>query len=366
LKTCLKNIDAGMPFPGRREDFESEEAWNSWRRLERLRLSQLMVAMIKFKPELARSNPSDNYSPPGMTHGRTMSTYSVGSTSTKHSSIGNRQSVFLVGSDRNDYQNSDVYDEDDEIQVGHNFTYIPPNPKRFYKRLLEYCLVSDLEIMLSPEVDDNDEVSLGILSQASVELINECALRWGIGQPYRAACFLDLVRSFYERHDVPMECVPEALQGTIKCILELELSKWPSADVSVAVLANTNSLISIRQIDFLSTVYANVFTMFLSEVYHAMDSVPNVKPSVLDPPLGVLKTLQSTGLLLRTNLDIPASLADVETQVRKASARVYATKLEELQAAPGVNRALPLLLLTDEIEKHAKLLDKRFPEPLLG
>lgn len=32
----------------------------------------------------------------------------------------------------------------------------------------------------------------------------------------------------------------------------------------------------------------------------------------------------------------------------------------------GVNRALPLLLLTDEVEKAAKLLDKRFPESILG
>ena len=32
----------------------------------------------------------------------------------------------------------------------------------------------------------------------------------------------------------------------------------------------------------------------------------------------------------------------------------------------GVNRTLPLLFLTDEIEKAAKLLDKRFPDPLLG
>lgn len=40
--------------------------------------------------------------------------------------------------------------------------------------------------------------------------------------------------------------------------------------------------------------------------------------------------------------------------------------MQEFTSAPGVNRALPLLLMTDEIEKAAKLLDKRFPEPLLG
>ena len=87
--------------------------------------------------------------------------------------------------------------------------------------------------MLSPEVDDNDEVSLGILSAPHLDLINECALRWRIGHPHRAACFLDLVRQFYERNDVPMECIPEALQAVAKVIHDTELELWFTQDVRI-------------------------------------------------------------------------------------------------------------------------------------
>lgn len=140
--------------------------------------------------------------------------------------------MFSVSGDANNGGNGfDDPEGDDVIPIGHHFTLIPPNPKKFYKRLVEYCLMSDLEVMLSPEVDDNDEVSLGILSPAHIELINECALRWRIGHPYRAACFLDLVKQFYERNDVPMECVPEALQNVTKVIQETELELWPVQDV---------------------------------------------------------------------------------------------------------------------------------------
>lgn len=124
-------------------------------------------------------------------------------------------------------------DGDDEIPVGHHFTFIPPNPRKFYRRLLEYCLISDLEIMLSPEVDDNDEVSLGILSPPHIELINECALRWRIPHSYRASCFLDIVKQFYERNDVPMECIPEALQNVAKAMDESDVDQWPIQDVSI-------------------------------------------------------------------------------------------------------------------------------------
>ena len=88
--------------------------------------------------------------------------------------------------------------------------------------------------MLSPEVDDNDEVSLGILSHVHILLIDECATRWRIGDPYRVTCFLDLVKQFYERNDVPMECIPEALQNVNKVAQEAEVSLWPTQDVRLS------------------------------------------------------------------------------------------------------------------------------------
>jgi hypothetical protein len=221
-----------MPFPGRREDFESDEAWSYWRTQETSRLSQLMLAMIKFKPELAKSTPSDHLSSSPSIGNRPTSMYSM--SAQQPGSISYRRSVILVGANSPmDGQQFQDFDEDDDVEIGHNFTYIPPNPKKYYRRLLECCLVADLEIMLSPEVDDNDEVSLGILSPAHIELINECALRWRIGQPYRSACFLDLVKSFHERNDVPVECVPEAMQAVTKTLQDTELSKWPIQDVGL-------------------------------------------------------------------------------------------------------------------------------------
>lgn len=97
-----------------------------------------------------------------------------------------------------------------------------------------------------------------------------------------------------------------------------------------------------------------------------MESLPNVKKSDVEPFLFVLETVRDSGLLDRFDVDIVARLSDVEEQVRAVSARYYEAKIHELQSAPGVNRALPLLLMTDELEKSAKLLSKRFPDPLLG
>ena len=97
-----------------------------------------------------------------------------------------------------------------------------------------------------------------------------------------------------------------------------------------------------------------------------MDSIPHLKPSEVSPYLHVLEVVRESGLLERFDVDVVARIQDVQDQVRSVAGRYYEEKNRELHSAPGVNRALPYLLMTDEIEKAAKLLDKRFPEPLLG
>ncbi|CAK5271137.1 unnamed protein product [Mycena citricolor] len=342
LKTCLKNINAGASFPGRREDFSTDSAWQNWRTAETSYLQQMVVAMVQFNPELAKSTPAERESA-----GRPVSSYSGYDAPARTTSIGSRRSLYALDSEM---MQDDVLD-DDEITVGHNFTFIPPNPKKHYKRLLEHCLLTDLEIMLSPEVDDNDEVSLGILSTPHLDLLNECALRWRIGHAYRAICFVDIVKQFYERQDIPLECIPEALSHISKVSSDTEPEEWPSADS-----------------EYLAHVYGGLFNTFLSNLYHAMDAVPNIKASEVEPFLSVLEHIRDSGLLelFGFDVDIDARLNDVQTQIRQVSGRWYDLKLQELQSAPGVNRALPLLLMTDELEKSAKLLDKRFPEALLG
>lgn len=97
-----------------------------------------------------------------------------------------------------------------------------------------------------------------------------------------------------------------------------------------------------------------------------METIPNLKVSEIQPYLNVLDHVRESGLVTRFEADISARLSDLEDRVKALSEQFYQKKIQQLQAAPGVNRALPLLLLTDELEKAAKQLDKRFPEPLVG
>ncbi|KAF8889044.1 hypothetical protein BD779DRAFT_1521688 [Infundibulicybe gibba] len=257
-KDLLKEYQCGCTFPWSPRDFDTDAAWQHWRTQESTQLQQLMVIMVQFNPELAKSTPSE-VPASFQTYIPTAGTSRNPSMSSRHSYLG---------------------------------------------------------------VDDNDEVSLGILSPPHIELLNECA----------GSLFLDLVRQFYERNDVPLECVPEALQSVTKVMHDIELDKWP-----------------IQDVEHLCSVYAGLFNR-----------------TDIEPFLAVLEHLRDSGLLERFDIDIGARVGDVQERVRQVAAHAYELKMQELQSAPGVNRALPLLLMTDELEKSAKLLDKRFPEPILG
>ncbi|KAM6493277.1 hypothetical protein JOM56_011411 [Amanita muscaria] len=356
LKTCLKHINAGASIPGRREDFDSDVGWQHWRTLETAELQQLMVAMVKANPALAKSTPSDSTpSPPPVGAPRPVSVYSVHTSESPYSPVADHASIrhVSISSRRSMYNGlgDDGAADDEDYQTGsHPFTYLPPNPRKYYKRLVDLCLQRDLDRMLSPEVPDHEEVSLGILSQPHLDLLTECATRWRIGAVYRAGCFLELVKGFYERDSIPVQCVPEALGGVMRAVGECEAEH-----------------LMIQDYEYLCNVYGSLFNVFMSQLYYAMDQLPSLKPSDLEAVIHILDHATDSGLLDKSTLGFEARFDDIRGHAREVSAGWYDTKIEAIvKGNQGVNRALPLLMMTDEIEKGEKLLRKRFGEPVLG
>lgn len=316
-----------------------------------------MVILVQFNPELAKSTPND------VLPKRTSIRGSLHNPAGRSGSISSRKSIIASPHNVIDPE-FDADEDDDEVQVGHNFTYIPPNPKKYYRRLLEMCLDTDLAAMHDPNVNDDDQVSLGILSARHIELINECALRWRISQAYRAACFLDLVKQLYERNEVPLDCVPEALGGISKVMHEISFDKWNINDVR-SLYPTQATMTDFAQAEYLVNVYGGLVSTFLASVYHSMEALPDLKRDDILHYLDVLAQVKETGLLERFDVDIVARVQDIKERVGAVGVNWYQHRIQELQSTPGVNRALPLLLMTDDIEKRAKALDKRFPEPIL-
>ena len=118
--------------------------------------------------------------------------------------------------------------------------------------------------------------------------------------------------------------------------------------------------------EYLASVYGSVFEFFLRSLYQALDDLARLKRDDIAPFLSILDKVRDSGLLETVNIDFSSRVNELADRVRIIAVHQYTEKSNEMNSQPGVNCALPLLLMTDELEKRAKLLDKRFPEPLLG
>jgi hypothetical protein len=124
--------------------------------------------------------------------------------------------------------------------------------------------------------------------------------------------------------------------------------------------------ITSRQHDYLASIFHSIHDIFIGAIYHEFDVFPQLKRSHISKFLEIIERVRETHMLDRLGVDPNSAVVPLSDRAQQLSTLFYQEKKHEFFDSAGVNRALPLLLLTDEIEKAAKLLDTRFPEPVLG
>lgn len=340
LKHCVKNINLQAAWPGRREDFDTEEGYQHWRTAELQSLSGIMMQMCKANPELLR----------------TSSTSDVFSNTTAHSSSSAPAEISSAA--ENDTHAPDAetvarsLDAEEEATFG-SFTFIPPDPKAYYRRALELCIDHDLEQIRYQ--DEEEEVSLSILSKSHVELLNECVLRWRIMAPYRVLSNLDVIKYKYDRGEVPLDCISEALSSTDRLLAESSMDHWTKADRAL-----------------LCTAYASLFHSFLRFIHEAFQDIHNVEADDVQPYIALVQELQATGLVREggtadgPKIDLEQYAEDLKDRIRIMAIHDYTAKTTDLFSGRVDNEVVPLAQLLDWIEQGAKRIDKRYPEPVFG
>jgi hypothetical protein len=341
LKRCVRNINLQAAWPARRDDFDSEEAYQTWRAQELQNLSSIMAQMCKAKPELLRTTNSRDDD---------LSVAAAAQPSAGEGSTPAGDGAAAAAEKGGDAADSAA--EDDEAALA-GFTFIPPDPKAYYRRALELCIDHDLEqIKYQPE---EEEVSLSILSRAHVELLSECALRWRLMSPFRSLANLEVVQRKHDAGEVPLDCITEALNATQLVIDESGIETWAVADRALLV-----------------RIYSALFVSFLRYITDAFQDIQNVEPSEVQPYLDLVTDLHGSGLVREGGrlelepVELDRYVEDLKDRIRIMAIHDYTAKTTDLFSQIVENEVQPLLQLLDWLEKGAKRVDKRFPEPVLG
>jgi hypothetical protein len=254
LKTCISNVNSGARYPGRREDFDSDDAFHVWRRTELDTLQQMILALAAANRDALASEESAKERAPGsrpislafapsgpqssLGHGLPSSVSNPANSPISPPHSGGWMHVRAPSLSHRPSHNSGHFDyfveasrEEEELETlslhqesegahsftsadfpaaGFDFTYIPPDPKAYYSLLLQICLSIDLEGLR--DLPPDEEVSLKILSKSNQAILSECAIRWRLSPLTRAVLFVDEIVKRFVADEIPViECVDEAL-----------------------------------------------------------------------------------------------------------------------------------------------------------
>ncbi|KAI8362653.1 hypothetical protein BD560DRAFT_484076 [Blakeslea trispora] len=177
FKKCINNVHTNQPFPGRRDDFPTTQAYENWQKKEVKQLQELMKSLMLMNPNLsiATSNETDS-----------------------------------------------------AVTESGGFAFIPNDPKNCYKYLMTICLDTDIENFSS--VPESERSKTSVLSHQSDEILRECWKTWRLSAPYRAVVYLSLVKSKYDQDQLNVEDINDALRSLDKVTKEHDFGSWATAD----------------------------------------------------------------------------------------------------------------------------------------
>lgn len=340
----------------RSEDFDTEEAYEMWKKTEYSELAQMVLNICQIYPELAKSAPSLHQN---RANGSTNNTAMTAEE--RHPGSPRR----LSESDRS---NSYIFDEpvdmsgfslggpesfsEAEPEDGEPFIFIPPEPRQCYRVLLKEALTVDLQdaYNMPPSADQSPR----LLSKQSAELLSEIGTRWRVPLISRMMLFLDVVREKFMAEELNLDTLDAAFsymkepQGSKKQTDMSSLfdrTKWTMTDY-------------VLNQQILSTIHDTL----LRNLFEQLQTCYDAKPPSIGPIMTVLEThIYDDPLFSRTPEDLDRFSYELQESLREKALEIYHDIFEQ-EIAQHEDRLefFHVLQLGRAVLKFADKIQKRY------
>ena len=241
LKIYNKNLSLNNNKTLNNEDFDLEEAYEVWKKSEAPDLSQMMLAIIQSNPELTRTNTaiSINAMSQSKRYSITRSDSNFSELSKNLSDNSDRNSASIDSS----LDVSNLSMKDDMMRAPEGdipYTFIPPDPRAFYRAVLRETLTYDLgEKSSRASGGDSESPQNMLLSEDSKKILNEIGCRWRVPQFSRMILFLDVVREKFDQQDINLDDLDVAFNYIQEPQVDTKRSKRSSQIVQNSLFDRT-------------------------------------------------------------------------------------------------------------------------------
>ncbi|KAK4543916.1 hypothetical protein LTR36_004690 [Oleoguttula mirabilis] len=318
-----------------KDDFDLDDAFETWRKGEFSDLSQMMLAIVQSSPELARGSSGGSSLPAGFrsSTGAQSENAAYGEISRQMSGGAETDTGYALDQpvDMSHLNIDDSSPRDSgtaSIDVSQaNFTFIPPAARAYYRQVLKIALTHDLaDPDPTPSNATEDAPAVKLLARQSTDLLNEVALRWRIPAFTRMVLFLDVIREKYQHQEISLDTLDAAFlfvkeppapepkkagklsqQQQATQLALFDRSKWTIADYALN-----------------QSVLSSLHDALLRELYETFQHCYEAKPPSIGSVMYVLEThIYDDTLFTRSPTDTAAFTATLADALRESARAKY-------------------------------------------
>lgn len=349
LKTYQAHLNLQTRKTLSRDDFETDEAFESWKKSEGPDLSQMMLAIVQSNPELAKSTPGVLPQFQAASSDGGLSRTSSGHTDRTSYVIDqpiDLSSLSLTPSEGGD--ESDTY------------TFIPSDPRAVYKFILSQTLAHDLrDLEIEGTQATSEAPSMKLLSKQSTEMLNEICLRWRIPNFSRIVLFLDVIQSKFVDNEIDLNILDSAFTFVKETPLTEGRSKRSSFVLSSMF---DRQKWTVQDIQDMQQLLSKIHEALLRELYDVLMDCFEAKPRPLGPIMYVLENhVQMDPNYTETPEVIDRFCSYVQDGLAQKATEKYQSLLGQLVPVDQESwQADNVIQLGDAISKLALKIQKRY------
>ncbi|EKG18203.1 C2 calcium-dependent membrane targeting [Macrophomina phaseolina MS6] len=326
LKAYQANLSLNTRQTLSPEDFDTEDAYDLWKKAENQDLSQMMLAIIQSSPELAKSTPGalPQFKPD---RGSTSADSGYSEMSRKMSEASESSYVIDQPVDMSALNLNDVPSPTEDGITP--YTYIPPDPRAFYRAIVKQAFTYDLQDgSLDPTSPTEDMQAIKLLSKDSTELLSEIGLRWRIPHFSRLVLFLDVVKEKYQNQEIGLQTLDDAFTFVKQPPIENNKKGNRSSIMMLQTSMFDHTKWTIHDFVLKQQILSSMHDDLLRELYQLMLFCYDPKPPSLGPVMFVLNNhIYDDPLFTGTPEDLDEYSAKLADALAKRAAEVYSELL---------------------------------------
>lgn len=349
LKTYQTHLSLQTHKTLSRDDFETDDAYESWKKSEGPELSQMMLSIMQSNPELAKS-----------THGTLPQLSSPVEDDLSRISSGRTDRTSYGIDSPIDISGLSLGGSDGDSEESDTYIFIPSDPRTLYRFILSQTLAHDLRERETEGAQAMSDVpSTKFLSKQSSEMLNEICLRWRLPTFSRVVLFLDVVQSKFVDNEIDLNTLDSAFTFA-KESPPVENRNKRSSFVAPSVFDRRKW--TVHDIQTMQHLLSKIHEALLRELYDVMMDCFEAKPRPLGPVMYVLENhIQMDPHYTENPEDIDRFGSYVQDGLAQKATEKYQRLLSQLISVNQEDwRVDDIIQLGDAISKLALKIQKRY------